>query len=142
MPYDMSPDERRAFLLQGTRTGKLAVPRADGSPHVVPIWFVLDGDDVIFTTGDNNIKGKSIQRDGRAALCVDDNAPPYSFVTVAGHATWSDDLDEMLVWATRIGARYMGADRAEEFGRRNAVHGELLVRLHPEKMVAKFGVSD
>jgi PPOX class probable F420-dependent enzyme len=142
MPYDMSADERRAFLLQGTRTGKLAVPRADGSPHVVPIWFVLDGDDVMFTTGDDNVKGKSIRRDGRAALCVDDDAPPYSFVTIAGTASWSDDLDEMLVWATRIGARYMGADRAEEFGRRNAVRGEILVRLRPATVVGKFGVSD
>jgi PPOX class probable F420-dependent enzyme len=138
----MSPEERRAFLLHGTRTGKLAVPRADGSPHVVPIWFVLDGDDVIFTTGDSNIKGKSIQRDGRVALCVDDDAPPFSFVTIAGTAQWSDDLDEMLVWATRIGARYMGASRAEEFGRRNAVEGEILVRIRPDKIVAKFGMSD
>jgi PPOX class probable F420-dependent enzyme len=141
MAHNMSPDERRAFLLEGTRTGKLAVPRADGAPHVVPIWFVLDGDDVIFTTGDDNIKGKSIRRDGRAALCVDDNAPPYSFVTISGATTWSDDLDEMLVWATRIGARYMGAERAEEFGRRNAVRGEILVRLRPDHIVAKAGVS-
>jgi PPOX class probable F420-dependent enzyme len=142
MPHDMSPEERRAFLLHGTRTGKLAVPRADGSPHVVPIWFVLDSDDVMFTTGDNNVKGKSIRRDGRAALCVDDDAPPYSFVTINGIASWSDDLDEMLGWATRIGERYMGAERAEEFGRRNAVRGEILVRLRPAKIVAKFGVSD
>jgi PPOX class probable F420-dependent enzyme len=142
MAHDMSADERRAFLLAGTRTGKLAVPRADGSPHVVPVWFVLDGDDIMFTTDDNNVKGKSIRRDGRAALCVDDNAPPYSFVTIAGRATWSDDLDEMLRWATRIGERYMGADRAEEFGRRNAVSGEILVRLRPTKIVAKSAVSD
>jgi PPOX class probable F420-dependent enzyme len=142
MAHDMSPDERRAFLLEGTRTGKLAVSRADGSPHVVPIWFVLDGDDVIFTTGDDNVKGKSIRRDGRAALCVDHDAPPYSFVTISGATTWSDDLDDMLGWATRIGARYMGDDRAEEFGRRNAVRGEILVRLRPSKIVAKFGISD
>jgi len=131
----------RDFLSSGTRTAKLASRRIDGRPHVTPVWFVLDGDDVMFTTGDNNIKGKTIQRDGRAALCVDDNAPPYSFVTVAGNATWSDDLDEMLVWATRIGARYMGADRAEEFGQRNGVPGELVVRIRPLKILAHFNMT-
>ena len=137
MAHDMAPDERRAFLLEGTRTGKLAVPRGNGAPHVVPIWFVLDGDDIIFTTADSNVKGKSIVRDGRAAVCVDDQAPPYSFVLVEGAAQWSDDLDDMLGWAIKIGARYMGADRAEEFGRRNAVPGEILVRLIPTRIVAK-----
>ena len=138
----MTPEERRSFLLEGTRTGKLAVPRADGAPHVVPIWFVLDGDDIIFTTADSNVKGKSIVRDGRAAVCVDDQAPPYSFVLLQGTAAWSDDLDDMLGWAIKIGARYMGADRAEEFGRRNAVPGEILVRLIPARIVAKANVSD
>ncbi len=48
----------------------------------------------------------------------------------------------MLEWATRIGARYMGEDRAEEFGRRNGVPGELLVRLTPERVIAERGVAD
>jgi hypothetical protein len=63
-------------------------------------------------------------------------------VLVQGTAAWSDDLDDMLGWATKIGARYMGADRAEEFGRRNAVPGEILVRLIPARIVAKANVSD
>lgn len=47
-----------------------------------------------------------------------------------------DDVDAMLPWATAIAGRYMGEDRAAEFGARNAVPGELLVRIHPEKVVA------
>jgi len=42
----------------------------------------------------------------------------------------------MLPWSIRIAARYMGADRGDEFGRRNAVEGELLVRLRIEHVVA------
>ena len=42
-----------------------------------------------------------------------------------------EDPDELLATATRIGGRYMGEDRAEEFGRRNGVPGELIVRLTP-----------
>jgi hypothetical protein len=70
------------------------------------------------------------------SLCVDDERPPYAFVVCEGTATISEDPDELLKWATRIGGRYMGADRGEEFGRRNAVPGELLVRVHVDKVVA------
>ncbi len=138
----MSDRERRAFLLEGTRTGKLAVTRRDGGPHVAPIWFVLDGDVMVFLTGAATIKGRAIRRTGRAAMCVDDERPPFSFVSVEGPATVSEDLDEMLTWSTRIAARYMGQDRAEEYGRRNAVPGELLVRLAPERLRAIADVAD
>ena len=101
MARDMSAEERRKFLMTGTRTAKLAVSRLNGAPHVVPIWFVLDGDDVVFTTGESTVKGKSLLRDGRVALCVDDDHPPFSFVSIEGTASVSRDLDELLKWATR-----------------------------------------
>ncbi len=138
----MSPDEIRAFLLQGRRTGKLAVAMRDGQPHVMPVWFVLDGDDLVFTTGSDTVKGRWIQGDGRLSLCVDEEVAPYAYVHVRGRARVSEDLDELLHWATRIGGRYMGAERAEEFGRRNAVPGELLVRLTPERVIAEAGIAD
>jgi PPOX class probable F420-dependent enzyme len=139
---DMSDEERRVFLSAGTRTAKLAVTRLSGAPHVAPIWFVLDGDDVVFTTGTDTVKGKALLRDGRVALCVDDEQPPFSFVTIEGTTRIGTDVDEMLPWATRLGARYMGAERAEQFGRRNAVPGELLVRVVPTRIVAKARISD
>jgi PPOX class probable F420-dependent enzyme len=109
---------------------------------VTPIWFVLDGDDVIFTTHESSVKGKTLLRDGRVALAVDDQEPPYSHVLLQGTVTVSRDLDDLVLWATKIGARYMGDDRAEEFGRRNGVEGELLVRLAPTKTIAVAGVSN
>jgi PPOX class probable F420-dependent enzyme len=139
----MSPEETTAFLMEGTRTGKLATTTADGQTHVVPIWFVVDDDgSLVFTCDGSSLKAKALRRDPRAAICVDDQAPPYSFVEVRGPVSVSYDLDDLRHWATRIGGRYMGADRAEEFGARNAVEGELLVRLHPAKVVALAGVSD
>jgi hypothetical protein len=112
--------------------------RADGSPHVAPVWFVLDGDDVVFTTGSGTAKGKALLRDPRAALVVDLEAPPYGFVLVEGAVSISTDLDEMLLLATRIAGRYVDKELAEQFGARNAVQGELLVRLRPAKITA-FG---
>ena len=138
----MTHDEWRAFLAGDARTGKLATTRKDGGPHVVPIWFVLDGDDVVFSTGAETVKGRSLRREGRAAICVDDERPPFAYVMVAGRVEISEDLDEMLRFATEIGGRYMGAERAEEFGRRNSVPGELLVRLKPDNIVSRRGVSE
>ncbi|MDQ3769414.1 MAG: PPOX class F420-dependent oxidoreductase [Actinomycetota bacterium] len=140
--HEMSDDERRAFLLEGTRTGKLATIRRDGRPHVVPIWFLLNGDDVLLTTGADTVKGRNILRDPRVCLCVDDEDPPFAYVMVEGEAEVTEDPDELLRWATRLGGRYMGADRAEEFGRRNAVEGELLVRIRPTKILARAAISD
>ena len=133
----MTQEEAYQFLATGTRTGKLATVRADGRPHVAPIWFVLDGEDLIFNTWHSSVKGRNLVRDGRIALTVDEEIAPYAFVIVEGVAEIIDDLTESKKWATRIGARYMGPDQAEAFGARNGVPGELLVRVKVNKIVAQ-----
>ncbi|MFE7977017.1 PPOX class F420-dependent oxidoreductase [Streptomyces shenzhenensis] len=136
MAEKMTDEEWREFVSYGTRTGKLSTVRTDGSPHVAPIWFLLDGEEVVFNTGKETVKGRNLARDARVALCVDDDRPPFHFVVLSGRARLSEDLGEVRHWATRIGARYMGEDRAEEFGARNGVPGELLVRVSVDKVVA------
>ncbi|MFG2792809.1 PPOX class F420-dependent oxidoreductase [Streptomyces sp. NPDC048419] len=142
MAQKMTEEEWRAFLSQGTRTAKLATVRADGSPHVTPIWFVLDGDDLVFNTAGTSVKGRNLVRDGRVALCVDDDRPPFDFVVLHGRARISEDPGELRHWAARIGARYMSEDRAEEFGARNGVPGELLVRVAIDKVLTVKGVAN
>src|SRR5205823_11106010 len=104
--HTMSRDEWHEFALAGTRTGKVAVTRANGAPHVTPIWFVLDSegetDFIVFTTGSTSVKARALRRDPRFAMTVDDQAPPYSFVALEAEATLSEDLDELLTWATRL----------------------------------------
>lgn len=138
-------DERvRALLLElPPRTGKLATVRADGRPHVAPVWYELDDDgSVVFTTGEATVKGRNLTRDPRASLCVDDERPPFSFVVLEGVVELGDDLEQLRHWATRIGGRYMGAHRAEEYGARNGVPGEMIVRLRPAHVVSAFDLSD
>jgi PPOX class probable F420-dependent enzyme len=132
----MTPDEIRAFLGHGTRTAKLATSGPGGQPHVMPVWFVLDGEELVFTTWGESVKGRNLRRDPRAAVVVDEEVTPYAFVHIRGHVTLSEDLEELRRFASYIAVRYMGADRAGEFGRRNAVPGELLVRLRPERVIA------
>jgi PPOX class probable F420-dependent enzyme len=144
MPYSrMDEAEWREFLRSPVRPATLATTRGDGRPHAAPIWYDLDDDGtIVFTTGATTVKGRGIRRTGKLALCVQDDQPPFSFVIIDGDATWGDDLDQVRYWATRLGGRYMGADRAEEYGARNAVPGELLIRVTPTHVVAERDIAD
>jgi PPOX class probable F420-dependent enzyme len=138
----MTSAEARAFLLERPRTAKLASVRADGRPHVAPIWFDMDGDTIVFTTWHTTVKAANLRRDARVTLCVDDDAPPYAFVIVEGTAEITEDLDELRRWATSIAGRYMGQGQAEAFGKRNGVPGELLVRVTPTRITAQAGIAE
>ncbi|WP_424184071.1 PPOX class F420-dependent oxidoreductase [Actinokineospora sp. G85] len=140
--HTMTQAEWTTFANHGTRTGKLATTRKDGSPHIAPVWFLVDGHRLVFMTGADTLKGRNLRRDGRFALCVDLEEEPFAYVLFQAEARISDDLDEMLPWSTRIAARYMGSNRAEEFGKRNAAPGELLVFGQISKVVAHTGISD
>ncbi|HEY0814659.1 MAG TPA: PPOX class F420-dependent oxidoreductase [Pseudonocardia sp.] len=133
--------EVREFLSHATRTGKLGYLASDGRPLVVPVWFVVHEDELWFNTDAGSAKGRAIARDPRLALCVDFEEPPFGFVQIQGVATVSEDADELLASAIEIGTRYMGAERGAEFGRRNAVPGELLVKLRPTKVIANMNLT-
>ena len=138
----MTGDELDRFLSAGTRTGKLATVRADGSPHVAPVWFVLHQNDLVFMTGADTVKGKALLRDPRVALLVDDERPPFAFAAIEGTVSISRDPDEMLPLSIAIARRYMGDELAEQYGRRNAVEGELLLRLRLGKVTAMAEIAD
>lgn len=144
--HEMTREQWWAVATEGTRTGMLGLVRANGAPIVTPVWFLLHegpgGDELIFTTGTETLKGKAIRRDPRISLAVDDQRPPYSYVQFTAEARLTSDLDEMREWATRIGGRYMGAELTEDFGRRNAVPEESLVRATITKVVARAGIAD
>jgi PPOX class probable F420-dependent enzyme len=138
----MTEEQYKGFLLGRARTAILATVRADGWPHAAPVWFDLDGDTLIFTTGENTVKGRNIRRDPRVTICIDDDNPPFAFAVIEGQAEIADADPDLLYWTTRIGGRYMGLHRADEYGTRNAVEDELLVRVTPRKIVAFTDLSD
>lgn len=133
--------ESLAFLGERPRTAKLATVRSDGRPHVAPIWFALDGEELVFTTWHTTVKAANLRHDPRVCLCVDDDAPPFAFVIVEGLAALSEEPGELLAWATRIAGRYMGAEQAEAYGRRNGVPGELLVRVRPTHLLGQANIA-
>ena len=138
---DQLSDDVIEFLSEGTRTAMLGYLASDGRPLVAPVWFVVDGNTLAFNTGKDTAKGRALARDPRVVICVDDPHPPYSFVQVQGIASLSEDPEELIAIATRAGGRYMGAERAEEYGRRNSVPGELVVRVRPTKVRKAFDLA-
>ena len=141
---EMTKDEIRSFLLQGTFTGKLGTINKNGTPHIVPIWFTLDDEDnILFTTGDTSVKAKNIRRDNRVRLCVDDQVPLFSFVTIDGIAEIiSNEPSEVFKWAKIIAARYMGNDKAEEYGKRNSSEGELLIKIKSTRVIGQKDIAE
>ncbi|HEX4060441.1 MAG TPA: PPOX class F420-dependent oxidoreductase [Streptosporangiaceae bacterium] len=139
--HSVTDPQIRAFLMDGTRTGKLGYRAADGRPLVAPVWFVVEDDRLVFNTGKGTAKGRALARDPRVVICVDLEQPPYAFVQVQGVAELSEDPAALVTSATAIAARYIGPERAGEFGRRNGVPGELLVRVRPVKVIASFNMT-
>ncbi len=136
-------DDLVAFLSEGTRTAKIACTRKDGSPVVSPVWFVLDNRDLVFTTMNTTLKYRVIKRDPRVSICIDDDRFPFGFATLAGEATLHElELPELLEWTTRIASRYVPEHLVSQYGRRNAVKGEVLVRVKVTNSFAYQGIAD
>jgi PPOX class probable F420-dependent enzyme len=144
--HPITPDELHDLLTSTNpaRTGIVATVREDGRPHVVPIWFVIDESDgsLVFMTGATSVKGRNLAREGRAAVCVEIPEPPYTFAMIEGRVELVEDLEQLRIWATRIGARYMGPERGEEFGVRNGVPGEYVVRIRRDRVTGMADLAD
>jgi PPOX class probable F420-dependent enzyme len=148
---EMSKAEITRFISQGTFTGKLATVKRDGGSHVVPIWFVLDKEDnkrgssvgnIVFTTYSASVKANDIRRNNRVSICIDDQKPPFSFVTIFGSAKIHHyKQKEVLKWATKIAERYMGRKNAKAYGERNSGEGAVLVQINPTKVIAEKDIA-
>ena len=137
---ELTPDVVE-FLNHGTRTGMLCWTAKDGRPLAAPVWFLAEDDTLVFNTGKDTAKGRALTRDPRVALVVDLPEPPYAFVQVQGIAEIVDEPGEVRRVAAALGGRYMGADRAEEFGARNGVAGEIVVRVRPTKVNSTLDIT-
>lgn len=138
----LSSGDALEWVFARPRTAKVGIVTASGAPLVAPVWVAREGDRLLFNTGAATAKGRALARDPRVSLCFDDESPPFAFVIVAGTAEVSEDPELVRRWAAVIGGRYMGEDRAEAFGERNGVPGELLVTVTPTKITGALDIAD
>ncbi len=143
MGQRMNEHEVREFMVTGSRTGKLATVRTDGRPHIAPVWFSFDDlGRAVFLTAETSLKARNIRHDPRVSLLIDLEEMPFGWARLDGVASFSDDAEELLRWATETSRRYVGDARADEFGRRNGVPGEVVVFIDPTRLVGEVGVTD
>ena len=109
----------------------------------MPIWYTLDEEEnVIFNTRDKSVKAKNISSDNRVRLCVDDQVPLFSFVTIDGIAEIiSNNPNEVFKWAKLIASRYVGQEKSELYGRRNSAGGELLIKIKPIRVIGQKDIA-
>lgn len=130
----MSPEECLQFFWKGNHTMVVATLRTDGRPHLTPVWYTLDGSRVVFSTPGNSAKVRHLRRDPRISLFVDEEAPPFAYAAIEGIAEVVEAPEEVRHWVERIGARYLGEQRARPYRERYLSAGDVLVRVPPSKM--------
>lgn len=125
---DMTEAERLAFLAD-VHVGVLAIERDGKGPLAVPVWYELDGDDVVISMDADSAKAKLLARFGRATLTVQDERPPYRYVSVEGPVRTSEGYD-----VSGLAIRYLGPDLGRRYNTENAPDGPSFVaRLTPER---------
>ena len=128
----IGPEEISAFLDQRNPAlvGVAGTVRADGSPHVVPVWYRWDGDAVRVWTHEERLWVRNLRRDPRIAFSVQETEPPYGAVTMRGRAeicTASADAEDEI---RRITRRYLSENEVEGYVTAWS-HLRTIVCIHP-----------
>ncbi len=127
----MTRDEREQYLA-GVHVGVIAVERADRAPLAVPIWYgYRPGGEVLLWTESESLKHKLIRGAGRFAITVQDEQPPYKYVTAEGEVTGIGPAQEADVRA--IAVRYLGEEAGSVFAEQNLTRTSIIIRMRPQR---------
>ncbi|MCV7414927.1 pyridoxamine 5'-phosphate oxidase family protein [Mycolicibacterium litorale] len=130
----MTNDEREQFLAD-VHVGVIAVERPGRAPLAVPIWYGYQpGGEVLLWTESNSLKHKLIRDAGRFAITVQDENPPYRYVTAEGDVTAIEAAEDAQVRALAV--RYLGADAGESFTDENLGPDSIVIRMRPQRWLS------
>lgn len=135
----MTPEEQHAFLDAG-RDLQVASLNADGTPHLVTMWYLREGEDLTFWTYAKSQKVVNVRRDPRITVLVatGDAYDELKGVSLSGTATVADELDDVLAFGEKVYEKYWGTidnDMVRE-GIRTMGAKRVIVRVHPEKVTS------
>jgi PPOX class probable F420-dependent enzyme len=107
----------------------------DGTPQTSPVWFGVDGDDVVVPTADGRRKVRNIQRDPRVSVIVWDPADPDRYVEIRGTAVVEPDPGRAL--SIDAGERYGGPGHGAVYRDLPAEHVRVTIRITPTRVVER-----
>lgn len=93
--------------------------------------------EIIFITGRPTRKVRLMERSGRVSLCVQDEQPPYKYVSVEGPVLGSHHSTEEE--RRHVAARYLGREGAEAYLRATPEMAEIewTFRVRPERWLTQ-----
>jgi PPOX class probable F420-dependent enzyme len=129
----MTPEERRNFLIEH-RLAIVGVERVDGPPQLSPVYYVMDGDDLLISTTATRAKTPAVRRAGRVSVCVLGEQQPFPYLTVSGKGRIEEKgaVDVMMA----VGGRMTGGPLPEStrpaLEQRAKDEGRVVLRVTPE----------
>ena len=130
----MTSDEREQYLAD-VHVGVIAVERPGRAPLAVPIWYGYSpGGEVLLWTDTESLKHKVIRDAGRFTITVQDEQPPYKYVTAEGDVTGIGPADDATVRA--IAVRYLGQEAGGQFTDENLTPTSIVIRMRPQRWLS------
>jgi PPOX class probable F420-dependent enzyme len=130
----LSSAEREQYLAD-LHVGVIAVERADRAPLALPIWYWYEpGGEVSIWTQAGSVKETLIRAAGRFCITVQDEQPPYKYVTAEGDVTSISPAVDADV--RKIAVRYLGEDEGDQFTDQNLTPTSIVVRMRPQRWLS------
>jgi PPOX class probable F420-dependent enzyme len=110
----MAPDEVAAFLAE-QRVVICATNGPRGWPHLMPLWYVVRGEEIWGWTYAKSQKVRNLERDPRATLQVEDGELYHELrgVMIEAHATIHRDIETVAGVGAELLGRFGGGDADE-----------------------------
>ncbi len=127
-------------LLKKPAISFITTLRADGSPHVTPVWHMVEDGEIVIAVDRRTVKARNARRNPAVALCVALDESPQRWVLVNGNARLATDGAERFVRA--VSAHYVAADEAEEYADGALAMREFeLLRITPTRVAGFDGLE-
>jgi hypothetical protein len=123
----MTKAEREAFLAE-VHVGVLAVDEPGRGPLNLPIWYLVDGDEIVMSIGAGSVKDRLLQASGRATMTIQTEDPPYKYASMEGPVT----IGSATVDRLELASRYLGPELAAWYVENTAEEQVVDLRLRPE----------
>ena len=129
----MTPEQRKAFLSEH-RLAIVGAVRANGQPQLSPVYYAMDGDDLLVSTTADRAKAKAVRRDSRVTVCVIGEQLPFPYLTVYGRGRIEEDgaVGVMMTVGGRMTGSALPESARPAMEERARSEGRVVLRVTPE----------
>jgi general stress protein 26 len=126
-------DNAAREFLQKTLIARLSVIDPEGYPHTVPVWFMLEGDDIIFIAERSTRKVGYIQHNSKAAVTIGGDSEDGGGYLIKGEIAMEEDPG--LAWMRKVTYHYEEPEQAAKDCADWAELDMIVLRLRPRRVI-------